>query len=428
MKTALIILGYRICLDWIYENWICIYYGYYGFKGELSVVGYIESIVFLVIGTALMKLNNKASSIVLHFIYLMYFVPFTCMIAFDAFDDYVYKYLYMSYWVILNYGYRIINNITLKEVRISKVIDVNRSKTNLFWFYLMVVGICLNILFIGVFYTGFHFTFNLYEIYDMRRAIGDIKLPILSEYLLSACKLSIPVIIFVFHNMNKIIYMWLTVVLCFITYGILALKSMLFIAMLSLIMISIKTDYKKQTVTTCAFIACSLGIAEFCFSDTHIIIEIFIRRMLFWTNLLTYQYYDYFCKVDPDYFRSSFLRLFGFTSEYSQTSIVHTIGVTYYGREISANCGLLADAFANLGILGVAIMPIVILFLLYILDRCTYSLPINILFLPCLIIASHLINTFLTIALLTHGVIISLIIFKISQGIVGIKRIEKKLC
>lgn len=414
MKTALIILAYRLCLDWIYENWICVYYGYYGFKGELSFACYIESMIFLVIGTALMKLNNKASSIVLHFIYLMYFVPFTSMVAFDAFDDGLYKYLYMLYWVILVTLYSIINKFDFKPSALCWSLNNENRNVQTTVFYIIVLILICNILYIGVVHTGFNFTLNMYDIYSIRSRESAASIPSISTYLLSASKLCIPILIFSFYEMKKYCYVLLMIVFGFLSYVTLALKAVAFIEIITLIIIIFKIKYNRIKLMYYTLLFFILSIAEYLINNAGYLIEFIIRRIFFLTNLLSYQYYDYFKFNEPDFFRSSFLRWFGFSSHFSDTKIVKVIGRTYYGTDMPANNGLLADVFANLGIMGIVVMPIIIVCVLCILDRCTEHINPSMLMLPCLVIASLFIDTFLTVALLTHGLILSFILFKIA--------------
>ena len=194
----------------------------------------------------------------------------------------------------------------------------------------------------------------------------------------------------------------------------LALKAVAFIEIITLIIIVFRIKYDRMKIMHYTLLFFVLSVAEYLIDNAGYLIEFIIRRIFFLTNLLSYQYYDYFKFNEPDFFRSSFLRWFGFSSHFSDTRIVRVIGQTYYGTDMPANNGLLADVFANLGIIGIVAMPIIIVCVLYILDRCTQHINPSMLMLPCLVIASLFIDTFLTVALLTHGLILSLILFRIA--------------
>ena len=409
MRRLFLVFSYKSLLDWIYANWICVYYNFYGFSSQFSINSYIESTFFLLIGTLLLKLNNRASSIILNFIYLIYFIPFTSMVAFNAFDDYMYKYYYFIYWILLASLYKIINVENIRIISIEKFLKIN-SSTKKYIFYFIISILLINILYVGLVCTGFNFSVNLYNVYENRKIASD-EIPMLSNYLLSATKLNLPVILLYFYSVKK--YFWAGIIFIFslLSYAILSLKAIPFIILLTMVYLILKISYSHVRALISSIILCLLGILEFFIDRSGYIIEFVIRRLFFLTNLLSYQYYDYFSVHEPDYFRSSFLRWFGAESNFSDVRIVNVIGQTYYGRDMPANNGLLADVFSNMGLIGIIVMPIIILIILYLLDKCTLDLPDFLLVIPCLIIASLFIDTFLSVALLTHGIIIALVLF-----------------
>ena len=409
MKISFLVFCYKSLLDWIYIKWICVRYAFYGFSGQISIDSYIESIVFLLVGTLLLKLNNRASSIILNFIYLIYFIPFTSMVAFNAFDDYMYKYYYLSYWIILVTLYKIINIENIRANNSKNILLITKDAGKYILYFIAIV-LSINILYVGLVCTGFNFSVNLYDVYNNRKIVTN-DIPLIANYLLSATKLNLPIILLYFYSSKK--YFWTSVIFIFslLSYAILSLKAIAFIAILTIVYLILKVSYSHLRALISSIVLCLLGILEFFVDQSGYIIEFVIRRLFFLTNLLSYQYYDYFTSHEPDYFRSSFLRWFGVESEFSNVRIVNVIGQTYYGRDMPANNGLLADVFANMGLIGIIVMPIIILIILYLIDKCTLNISKFILVIPCLIIASLFIDTFLTVALLTHGIIIALFIF-----------------
>lgn len=123
---------------------------------------------------------------------------------------------------------------------------------------------------------------------------------------------------------------------------------------------------------------------------------------MFVPNLLNYNYYDFFSSNSPDYFQQSFLRYFGFDSAYS--GIGHLIAVVYYNSpEASANNGLLSDAYANMGFVGIFIMPFVLVLMLKILDACAEGLDIRVVVVSGIMIAFTFVSSFFFTIMLTHG-------------------------
>lgn len=413
MMFWILLIIFRFSLDWLYGNWICDFYDFFGFSGQWESFAFIKSVLFLILGTKVLKLKENASSIVLYFIYLFYFVPFTSMVAYNAFENVIYEFSYMVYWLILVCGYNFKKNYD------SKKNDLVGSKNNiyLFVFYSFIIIICLNILFIGLVYTGFNFSFNLYDIYIMRELSNVIELPILSSYLLTSAQLCIPIAIFYFATLKKYFFVILLFIFSFLIFVTLAFKSTFFIGLLSMVTILLKIKYDRIKVLLSFCILCLSAIFEYIIFKTGFIVELIIRRALFWPNLLSFQYYDYFTYHSPDYFIGSVFKWSGLDSEFSQTRIVKVIGETYYGYEMPANNGLLADAFANLGYLGILLMPVFLLVVLNLLDKMTASLPKQMILVPCFIIAVDLVNTFLSVALLSHGIFLAILLFYLLQKI-----------
>ena len=410
MKLVCLLIIYRLTLDWLYGNWISLYYSWYGFNGQWDVISFIKSLVFLFIGTKLMKLKTNASSIVIYFIYLFYFVPFTSMIAFDAFNNITYEFLYMIYWLILVSGHRLF--LKSQYDNLSFNITENYIPKYRIAFYVIMLMLCLNIVYIIIFFTGINLKLDLYEIYNIRKYLSQIKLPVISSYLLTSAQICIPIGIFYFMQMKKYLYVAVLFFISILLFISLAFKSTIFIILVSAIIIFLKFEYNQKNILSGLCLLNILSILEYIILDKYIIVELIIRRALFWPNLLSFQYYNYFNLHQPDYFASSFLRWFGVSSEFSKTRIVNIIGQTYYGYDMPANNGLLADAFANLGNIGIIIMPILILIVLKLLDINTSQLKSSLLMVPCFIIAIDFINTFLSVALLTHGVLLAILLFR----------------
>ena len=99
---------------------------------------------------------------------------------------------------------------------------------------------------------------------------------------------------------------------------------------------------------------------------------------------------------------------FGFVSPYSE-KIPKLIGAQYYLNSY-ANNGLFADAYSNLGVVGVFIMPILIVLALKILDYCSYDLDIRFCSAVIFISSYTLLSSSFFVVMLTHGFLLSCLI------------------
>lgn len=48
MKFLLLLIIYRLSLDWLYVNWICNFYDFFGFAGQWEPLTFIKSVLFLI--------------------------------------------------------------------------------------------------------------------------------------------------------------------------------------------------------------------------------------------------------------------------------------------------------------------------------------------------------------------------------------------
>ena len=130
------------------------------------------------------------------------------------------------------------------------------------------------------------------------------------------------------------------------------------------------------------------------------------RRVLFTPAKLNYCYYDYFSSHGPDYFLAGPVgRLTGLTSPNSD-SIAHLIGEVYFNApDMGANNGLFSDAYANLGIIGCVVMPIILVLCIYLLQYIGRALPPSVLFSVVIVFSITFVSSFLTTIFFTHALI-----------------------
>jgi len=140
------------------------------------------------------------------------------------------------------------------------------------------------------------------------------------------------------------------------------------------------------------------------------ITHLFIRRVMFVPNMLNFRYYEFFSEHEPDYFRTSILRLFGFQSPYG--SVARTIGKYFSGSDdLAANNGLFSDAIANLGVVGVVIMPLAVLLILKTLDAVSEDIDLASRIAAVVPFTVAVISTSYFRLFLTHGMVALFMIF-----------------
>ena len=280
---------------------------------------------------------------------------------------------------------------------------------------LFVAVLVLNELYIWAAYTHFHIQLDLYNVYDVRSESKTYSMPLLMYYIHAWARTLTPFIALYFlHNKKRLIFSGL-LVLQFITFSIDASKSVFFSMVVSLGLYFLLKKGKSfihyiPFGLSCISIA---GLLERILAGSAVITNYFIRRMMFFPALLNYQYAEYFSIHGFDYYRRSIGGLFS-KSIYTQ-DMADIIGQVYYGHEMHANNGLFADAYANLGWIGVLLMPFLLALVLKVLDGSTSK--VSPLAAQALVIAygfSLMSSSFFTI-MLTHGLGIVCIIAYFTQ-------------
>ena len=135
----------------------------------------------------------------------------------------------------------------------------------------------------------------------------------------------------------------------------------------------------------------------------------FLRRMMFIPAYLGWAFYDFFQLNEFDYFRSSFLRRFGFSSPYSEgipriIGRIYNVTVSSLGA-VNANTGLCGDAYSNLGLFSLLFYPAAIVLIFKIIEKYLSDLDSRLKIIICVIVAYSFISGALFTVLLTNGIL-----------------------
>ena len=389
---------FRIVLDFIYTKFISTIFGYTGFVYSNDFSRYILSwFVLFMFLPLIIKLNKKIcfSSVIMILLAYLSIVPFTTMIAYYPFTiNYIINNI--IYWFAMFIIYIFFPKIKLVRIKYDSMVK--------FLNYFIVLLFCFAIIFISWKFTGFRISLNIFNVYDLRSEASEFKLPTILSYIYSASKAVNPILI-VYYLSNKkyrpAIFIFIIQILSFSINGS---KTVLFSTILSILLYWLYNEkYIVKLPYYLAFLS-MVGVFEVYINKTFVIITFIIRRVLFVPNLLNYYYFDFFSLNTPDYLKQSFLRHFGTESIYPE--IDNLIGFIYFNKpDMGANNGLMSDAYANFGFIGLLIMPIIVIFSLKILDACVEGLDIRIFIISAVTLAFIFISSFFFTILLTHGFI-----------------------
>lgn len=398
LKLSLGVLLFRLSLDFVYINHISTIFNYTGFINDFQLEKYVYSwIILLIFIPIIFTLHSKItfSSMILILLGYLSIVPFTTMVAYYPFNT-AYIGVNVLYWIMVYFFYKVIPAIRLNHIKKDKYVELI--------LYIIISIFLINIIYISWRYTGFRFTLDIYNVYDLRSESSSFTLPIIVSYLYSAAKAVNPILLIYFLSRKKYRITFVIFIIQLLSFSINGSKTVLFSTIIAVIIYWIYNVKYIRSIPWLLFILVIISSLEIFILNTMLLLAFIIRRLLFVPNLLNYNYYDFFSVNSPDYLSQSFLRYLGIESDYPP--IDNMIGAIYYNEpEMGANNGLLSDALANLGWIGLIVYPLLLVVILKILDACAEGLDKRIYIISAITVTFILISSFLSTALLTHGIV-----------------------
>lgn len=393
---------YRILLDicfiyYVSDILLNSTYGNYYTQGKLKPEIFLMSWVLLLVSLKPSKKwfdDNKASSIILIFLYYICFIPFSSMFGYACFDFW-FSILNIIYWTCL-----FLFSGLLKQYPISQ--KQAGAQASLVFVTIVILGAIIPTLYFG-YKSHFRIDMNLNNAYDYRFSEETLSTFGFEPYLLGFSRLMIPTgITYSIINKKRILAVVL-VFLAMLNYSYDGGKAILFISIAAIFVGFFYQPYLKRMVPLLLNLLLLGGFVEYNMLGNDIIIRIVARRLFFIPNLINSAYYDYMQQQPPNLFRH-LLRFIGISSS---GGIAPIIGSTYFNADyMNANTGTIGDALWQFKSIGVIVMPIMIVFLLGFFNWTSKKVPERYLIIPCLMFAYYLNNSCFTTALFTHGLLL----------------------
>lgn len=212
---------------------------------------------------------------------------------------------------------------------------------------------------------------NVYE----TRAEADLPLVfVLFQNLF--CKILLPFCI-LWYAKNK---HWVLMTLCLsvqiYTYAITGLKTYLFIPFVLLAIFFVK-KLNLERILLCGMIVVVL-LVDFLYFDGQDTIWYALvgNRIIFFAARIKYSYFDYFSTHDfANFSQSSLAHISGVKSSYS-VNIPNMIGEEYFDKPgMWTNTGFMADAYSNMGFIGIILMAFILAIVLRWANRTIKDIP-----------------------------------------------------
>lgn len=356
---------YKLLLDLSYIVFIHKNYEYMGFILDLNLYKYVFSLfIFVVIYYMLPKDNDKPSSIFLQLHFIIMIIPMFTIYALMN-ESNVFFILSM---IIFSVQY-----IILKLIPNIKIVRIKESKYIL---YILLIGITFFVYFSMIKANGISLrALNILNVYDIR---DGVSYPFLMTYLVTwQAKVINPFLIAIsYMNKNKKL-LFTSIILQLILYLITAHKSYLLITIAILIVMKIlfsKRDFLKVISQKAALLTTGL-IGFYVILTSLTMPSLFLRRLLFIPAQIKFHYYDFFSKNEFLYFSQGTIGgILQLKYPYDMNS-ANMIGSIYFNNpQISSNTGYIADAYANMGFLGMLLIALIFVFILVLIDSLSIKL------------------------------------------------------
>lgn len=345
---------FKIILDLTYVLIQADAYGYYGFSFEPNLTRWLFSwILYLIVGAFIASERTNCCTIFSYTVFMLSLAP--------VFVYYEYN-PEAKFWMLLVQALTLVLMHAIMSLLSTKVKVRNKkipyTSKRLSFFVVLVLGAY----FIYAFVThGLPSLSSLsWENVSEIRANSDVStLMAIVQNLL--CRIVCPIALMLLFKRKKWVGFALVLIIQLYTFAITGFKTYLFIPLV-LIGVSILPKINLKRLITYALpgisVLCSLIYVVFGQIYPYALIN---ERVLFLPAKIKFAYFDYFSTHDFVYFsQSTIAKLFGFESNYSQ-NIPNLIGEVYFNRPgMWTNTGFMADAYSNLGILGMIIIAILL--------------------------------------------------------------------
>ena len=394
---------YKIVLDSVYFKIMSVAYAYEGFRIDFSwgrfLVGYLTLLCALPL---IIKIfcQRQNSSIIVTGISLFYGIPMTTMYAFFGFDRLFYL-SFLIFWFLLLIMQTSIPILYLNPPKVKNIKYI---------IYGIIIFSIIFVFFISGKYTGFRFTLDIINVYGIRSEAANYEIPILGRYIFSIVSVAIPIFcLFMLSNRRYILSFALITSQLFI-FSFSGQKANMLI--LGIVLIGYFL-YREEQISLLPWLFSFLGLpifAEFILTHDTYILALTYNRNMFLPTKISYEIYQFFKGHPIDIYRQSVLGKLGFESPY-MISLDRIIGEHYYGQFNNANNGLLGDVYANLGFIGVFIVPVILVICFRLLDSVTREIDKRITVGICIYYAMTFTNSLWSTNLLSGGFLLICIFF-----------------
>lgn len=386
-----IVLLYRILLDYTYIYIIAPTYGYARLSYDPSSIGALFSWVALILGIYLiLPFRKMDGNIVPQTMILMFFYSYVPMTSYWSCSSLPLDFmgsciLFWSLWFVMM---RIV-----KAPDFSSIVSPNPRAI-----YAIAIFFAISVFIISGVYANFRIHLSLTDVYDMRLEARDFDMPIFLKYIWAASGNVIPICMIYFLSIKNNKMVCLLAIATLFNFSTNGSKSSLFKMLLCIGLYYYGVKDYKRSLSWLFVILLVFCVLEFLLLHSSGIADVLIRRSMYIPNLLDSLFFDYISISEPTYYSSE------------GNDITFRIGDIYFDKsEMRCNNGLYTDAFVNLGWIGLFIYPIVFSLFFKVCENCFKFANPQICLFAAFISATTFRSSLFTTSLLTHGIFLTCI-------------------
>lgn len=408
-------IAYKIVFDIIYINIVSENFEYMGLYKDFNsikyIIGWLISISIILISQYIFR--DRIYNYIVNILIFLCILPQISLWGIKNYSNESIIFM-MLYWLIFISSLWLFRSIRLKSFE-SRLTD-RRLSNNIFVILILIFS-TIFILYVSGKYTGFRFTLNLDDVYRYRGEFSGMQTSMFVNYLLPLTSTVLLPYLFVIYMIEKKYKLLLiTITLGLFAFSISGMKTWLFIYIIIIIICMLKNKKNIDIINVLLFILILftiITIIHYFFTGDLTLVGLH-NRMLSYPSELNFYYFNFFQEHEILYLRESILRYF-FKSPYN-IGAPTTIALKYAGGPSNAVNGLFGDAYANFGIIGIIIYPLLYAIIIRILvEVCKYFNDDRYLYSIFFILIWNCVNTSFFTWLVTGGVILYYIIITITK-------------
>jgi hypothetical protein len=396
---------FKVILEYTYINFVHPIYSYSGFYLDVSFVKYLEGwFVYLLFLLYTPHLLRQTSDFVINTLFFSFLSP---LLVFYSLSNARREHLY---FVLL--GVLII--YLLRKGRKIKIPIVNQG--HIYAYFISILGIVTVTSWL-IFSGGLNFfNLDLTKVYEFRRDVGSvINIGIISYLNIWAFKVFGPFLLIIFLHKKNYGFASLVFLLHILWFGISSHKSVLFFPFVILFIYLWFRNSKGLSIMPISLnLVIFFSYLSFAFFDDNLLGGLIIRRVFFVPSFLTFTYYEFFSSQGFIYWSNSITSSFiHYPYDLNPAKLIGS----YLATDAHANNSFLSTGYMHAGIPGIIFYSLIFVIILRLVDSLNYNskyiwTSVAIIIIP---MRSLIISSDLTTAILTHGILISLILLALSR-------------